>query len=257
MSKKYLIIEDEPISAMYLKSMILKLKSDVEVCGPVSSVAGVVDLLTKENDFDLIFADIKIDGGTVFDAFSRCVPNSFVVFTTAYDNYALKAFKNNGIDYLLKPIDIDELEDTLDRFERCSGSKYNQHKELMHRFANERVGPYKRRFLLNFRDELYMLETYNIAYFLKEDNGVVACDFSGKKYNLSYTMQQLESCLDPAGFFRVNRQYIINFKAIKNIYTSFLSKMRVSLKGCDDCNIIVSRDRSRGFREWIENIHDA
>lgn len=257
MSKKYLIIEDEPISAMYLKSLILKLKSDVEVCGPVSSVAGVVDLLTKENDFDLIFADIKIDGGTVFDAFSRCVPNSFVVFTTAYDNYALKAFKNNGIDYLLKPIDIDELEDTLDRFERCSGSKYNQHKELIHRLANERVGPYKRRFLLNFRDELYMLETYNIAYFLKEDNGVVACDFSGKKYNLSYIMQQLESCLDPAGFFRVNRQYIINFKAIKNIYTSFLSKMRVSLKGCDDCNIIVSRDRSRGFREWIENIHDA
>ena len=165
MSKKYLIIEDEPISAMYLKSMILKLKSDVEVCGPVSSVAGVVDLLTKENDFDLIFADIKIDGGTVFDAFSRCVPNSFVVFTTAYDNYALKAFKNNGIDYLLKPIDVDELEDTLDRFERCSGSKYNQHKDLMLRLANERVGPYKRRFLLNFRDELYMLETYNIAYF--------------------------------------------------------------------------------------------
>lgn len=209
--KKVLIIEDELLSAKRLKKMILDIDDTLEVDGPLQSVKDVVEYMQAHDDYDLVFSDIRLLDGDVFMAFQKVLPSSLVIFTTAYDEYAMQAIKSNGIDYLLKPIDEDGLREAMKKVGNLTSSNGK----------------------------------------LKSVIDMLVTTSSGESYCLSVTIQELESQLDPDKFFRLNSQYLVNIAALKKISPFFNSKLIVQLFHCSDRNIIVSKERAVLFKEWL------
>lgn len=249
--KKVPIIEDEHYSAMRLKKLIGDLDDTLEIVGPLKCVDEVVAELQNHNNYDLLFADIRLADGDVFDAFREVMPASFVIFTTAYDEYALQAIKHNGLDYLLKPIDFKELCAAVQKLELLQAPRQQEHTNSLAGVMKE-AHPYRERFLVSKGDELKMLSVDDICYISKEENRVVAYTADGLPYPLSLTMTDLEQELNPDKFFRINRQYITHIEGIQRISLFFSSKLKVRLKGCPDDNIVVSKEKSKQLKEWLD-----
>ncbi len=243
--KKVLIIEDELLSAKRLKKKILDIDDTLEVDGPLQSVKDVVEYLESHDDYDLIFSDIRLLDGDVFMAFLKVLPSSFVIFTTAYDEYAMQAIKSNGIDYLLKPIDEDELRDAMKKVSSLTANS-SKLKAVVDKLVR-----YKERLLVYKGGDMVSLQVSDILYFYKEGRNMVVTTVSGDAYGLSATIQDLEPQLNPDKFFRLNRQYLVNIKALKKISPFFNSKLIVQLFHCNDNNIIVSKERAVLFKEWL------
>lgn len=248
--RKVLIIEDDFFSAKRLKKLIMDIDDMVDVHGPLKSVNDVVEELSVNNDYDLIFSDIRLLDGDVFEAFRKVRPNSFVIFTTAYDEYAMQAIKNNGFDYLMKPISFKELCAAMDKFKMFKTAHEEVHSKLNGLLNDTRQ--YRERFLVSKGDELVMLYTDDISYIYKTDNHVLAFTEDGSSYSLTMNMADLELALDPDKYFRINRQYIANIKGIKKISLFFSSKLIVKLKGCDDDNIVISKEKTGLFKKWLD-----
>lgn len=248
--KKILIIEDDFFSAKRLKKLIMDVNDTVDIHGPLRSVDDVVDVLSVSNDYDLIFSDIRLVDGDVFEAFRKVRPESFVIFTTAYDEYAMQAIKNNGLDYLMKPIDFKELCAAMDKFKMFKTAHKEVHSKLDGLLDDTRQ--YRERFLVSKGDELVMLYTDDISYISKTDHHVLAFTEDSTSYSLPMSMADLEMTLDPDKFFRINRQYIANIKGIKKISLFFSSKLIVKLKGCDDDNIVISKEKTGQFKKWLD-----
>lgn len=248
--KKILIIEDDFFSAKRLKKLIMDSDDMVDIHGPLKSVNDVVEELSVNNDYDLVFSDIRLVDGDVFEAFHKVKPNSFVIFTTAYDEYAMQAIKNNGLDYLMKPIDFKELCAAMDKFKMFKTAHEEVHSKLNGLLNDTRQ--YRERFLVSKGDELVMLYTDDISYLYKTDNHTLAFTEDGSSYSLTMSMADLELALDPDKFFRINRQYIANIKGIKKISLFFSSKLIVKLKGCDDDNIVISKEKTGQFKKWLD-----
>lgn len=246
--KKILIIEDEPVSAARLKRLVTDIDDTLTIDGPLATVGEVADTLGTANDYDLIFADIRLGNQLVFDAFQTVVPKCFVVFTTAYDEYALEAFRNNGIDYLLKPVDPDELRRAISKARRTDGGSAADGR--LGRTAAQMEAHYRRRLLVSKGDELIPLQTDNIS-FVRKDDSVRIYLSDGSSYSTQYTLNDLEQMLDPDEFFRINRQYIASIGSFEKIRNSFNSKLTVRLKGCADDNIVVSKDKSAQLKDWL------
>ena len=249
--KKVLIIEDDNFSARRLKRLIMDIDDTVDVHGPLKSIMEVTEELTLHNDYDLIFSDIRLADGDVFEAFSRVMPQSFVIFTTAYDEYAMEAIKNNGIDYLLKPIDADELRAAIEKLRLNRETQQPTVANRIKSVSND-THQYHERFLIPKGDELCIIYADNISYINMKDNRIIALTDDGTSHPLPMTMNELEQALDPTKFFRINRQYIANIKSIKKISLFFSSKLKVKLKGCDDDNIVISKEKAALFKKWIE-----
>ncbi len=249
--KKILIIEDDHFSAKRLKRLVMDIDDTVDIHGPLKSIAEVTDKLSESNDYDLIFSDIRLVDGNVFEAFRKIKPKSFVIFTTAYDEYAMQAIKNNGLDYLMKPIDPKELSAAMDKLKMLTSDKEEINGKL-DGLLNDTRHQYRERFLVNKGDELIMLYTDDINYISKTDNHVLAFTENGTSYPLSMSMADLEQTLDPDKFFRINRQYIANIKGIRKISLFFSSKLIVKLKGCDDDNIVISKEKTAQFKKWLD-----
>lgn len=228
---KVLIIEDEPVGAERLRKLILEIDDSISVFGPLRTVNDVKAALRMSNDYDLIISDIRLGGHIVFEAFKETFPNSFVIFTTAFDEYAIQAFKNNGIDYLLKPIDANELHTAIDKARRLSmkDKQVIGLKELVHEDGLN----IHHHLLIPKGDELVLIDTNEISYIIK-DTEVRAYLFNGQSFNLPYGLGDLENMLDPNTFFRLNRQYIANRESLKRINMFFNSKLKVKLKNCED-----------------------
>lgn len=248
--KKILIIEDDFFSAKRLKKLIMDVNDTVDIHGPLRSVDDVVDELSVSNDYDLVFSDIRLVDGDVFEAFRKVKPNSFVIITTAYEEYAMQAIKNNGFDYLMKPISFKELCAAMDKFKMFKTAHEEVHSKLNDLLNDTRQ--YRERFLVSKGDELVMLYTDDISYIYKTDNHVLAFTEDGSSYSLTMNMADLELALDPDKFFRINRQYIANIKGIKKISLFFSSKLIVKLKGCDDDNIVISKEKTGLFKKWLD-----
>lgn len=248
--KKILIIEDDFFSAKRLKKLIMDVNDTVDIHGPLRSVDDVVDELSVSNDYDLVFSDIRLVDGDVFEAFRKVKPNSFVIFTTAYEEYAMQAIKNNGFDYLMKPISFKELCAAMDKFKMFKTAHEEVHSKLNGLLNDTRQ--YRERFLVSKGDELVMLYTDDISYIYKTDNHVLAFTEDGSSYSLTMNMADLELALDPDKFFRINRQYIANINGIKKISLFFSSKLIVKLKGCDDDNIVISKEKTGLFKKWLD-----
>lgn len=246
--KKVLIIEDERISAIRLEKLIREIDDTIEVEGPLASVSEVVEHLRRHNDYDLIFADIRLSDSDVFTAFQEIMPASFVIFTTTYDEYAMQAIKNHGIDYLLKPIDEKDLRQAIQKL--SLGVKENTGK--LHQVMGD-MTHYKERLIVYKGEELIPLQVSEILYFSKESKELLCMTAEGKQYHVrNMTMQDLEEQLNPEKFFRLNRQYFIHIRALKQITPFFNSKLKVRLCYCLDEEILVSRERSVLFKKWLE-----
>ena len=250
---KALIIEDERPAALRLTKLIQQQNPNAEIIEVIDSVEAAVNWLNVSEQPDLIFMDIQLADGLSFDIFRQTEIKSPVIFTTAYDQYALKAFKVNSVDYLLKPIDPDELTKALEKYEQVyhQPSNYNL-ADLADLMKNIQQKKYRERFLVKTGQQFSYIPVENIAYFYSEDKIVCAKNKNGKRHILDYTLDQLEGCLDPDAYFRINRKYITQLSAIQKINTYFNSRLQLELQPSPSDAVIVSRERVSNFKDWLD-----
>jgi len=247
------IIEDERPAARRLQQLIGECLPTARIEGVADSVEGSLNWFRENPPPDLVFMDIQLADGTSFEIFEGVAVESPVIFTTAYDEYTLKAFKVNSIDYLLKPVKKEELKEALEKWESLrAGYQAGQIpvNELLQYLKSGRK-EYKKRFLVYVGDRIDVVEEQEIAYFFTEQKAVLLCTNGGKKYSVDHTLEELEQLLDPALFFRLNRQVISHLKAIKSIHQYFKGKLLVHLKPQELKEVVVSREKSPLFKQWL------
>ena len=197
--------------------------------------------------------DIQLADGLSFHIFSQVEVNTPVIFTTAFDQYTLKAFKVNSIDYLLKPIEPDELTAALEKYEGIYLQKPILSPTLLTQLKNALIQPtHKERFLIKVGQQLIYLRTENIRYFYSEESLVYAITYKNKKHLIDYSLDQLEQLVPPKDFFRINRKIILHLEAIQKIYTYFNGRLKLDISPNQDLEPIVSRDRVSDFKQWLD-----
>jgi len=253
---RIVIVEDEPVSARNLARLLNKLDDSITIITILNSVEESVTWFnTAENDFDLVFMDIRLADGLSFDIFKSVNLLKPVIFVTAYNDYAIQAFKNNGIDYILKPFEDDEVEHALNKFINLTSlpARVNDKvnfDQLINQIT-ESAKQFKKSFLVHFRDKLIPLETEKIAWFYTANELVYAHTVDSRQYIVDFTMEQLEQQLDMNRFFRANRQFIVNRKEILEIAFYFNGRLVVKIKPEPPESIIISKARTPEFKIWM------
>lgn len=249
---KYLIIEDEAPAYKELKRMMDDLRPQFRMSGWAQSVAQSVELI-RSQEFDLILSDISLADGLCFEIFERTAIDIPVIFTTAYDEFAIKAFKVNGIDYLLKPIEKEDLSRAIERFERKCALTSSSAK--MAHLRNEYINAVpKRRFLIQSGPSYIHVPTDSAAYFYSEDKYTYIHLFSGKRHIVDYTLDKLEEILDPEIFFRISRNCILNINSVKRCGRLLGGRLKVHCHPDIPMELHVSRNRAKNFLDWIDGI---
>ncbi len=251
MKNDYIIIEDEHLAAEELQRMMRKLRPDYHLIGIGDSIRKTCQLLNNSSP-NLILADIRLSDGLSFDIFFQIATDTPIIFTTAYDEYAIQAFRNNSVDYLLKPIDEEYLERALAKFE-----KYNQTtfavEHLQHAASEYQSHIIKTRFLVQIGDEFRHVETKNIAYFYSEEKYTYLYTTQNKKYIIPYTLDSLQNMIDNKQFFRISRNCICAIQGIARCSRYFSGRLCVQLKPESPANIIVSRSRAADVLNWMDD----
>ena len=246
--KRIYLVEDEPLAFKRLSKLILELEPNWEIVGHADSVESAVAYLATEAMPDLLFMDIQLADGISFSIFEKVEIKCPVIFTTAYDEYALKAFKVNSIDYLLKPIDVDELCLAISKFKERSSNVLPDLTQLLQGIQGTKN--YRTRFLLTKGDALIPVEVAEIAYIIAEDKLVFLYQRSGVKSIFPFTLDELSSHLDPRFFFRVNRSIIAQRSAIQKAELHFNGKIKIHLLPNTEAEQFVSREKAGAFKEW-------
>ena len=251
---KVIIIEDEARTANELKNMLLAIDNDIQVEAILGSVSRALDWFAHHPMPELIFSDIELGDGLSFELFRKINIEVPVIFCTAFDEYAIRAFESNSIDYLLKPIDEVMLQKSLEKYWRLKEQLIKGEQRLlnMDRVIDQIQIAYKQTILVNYREKIIpvKLQDVGLIYTL---NGLVYVELSdNKRYPIPYTLEQLDSMLDPQQFFRANRQFILNRDFIENIEHYFNRKLYVTSKIAAPEKIIVSRVKSQSFLQWLE-----
>jgi len=251
---KTLIIEDEAPAFRRLQRILEEIEEKIEIIEVIDSVEESVKWLKNHQLPDLIFMDIQLADGLSFEIFNEIEINTPVIFTTAYDEYTLKAFKVNSIDYLLKPINKELLKDSLEKYKRLNSGSNHDHVDISQilKQINPEQKRYKSRFLVKVRDQLISIESKNIAYFYTENGLVYSITKSGKKFMMDYTLDELEDCLEPQMFYRLNRQFISSFDAISKSYQWDKGKLKVDLEPAFNDVVLISRDKASDFKKWLD-----
>jgi DNA-binding LytR/AlgR family response regulator len=249
---RFLIVEDEYPAAKRLSQLILKMRPGTEICGTLDSVESTLQWLKDNPAPDLAFFDIQLGDGLSFDIFQQSPFMGPVVFTTAYDQYTLKAFKQDSVDYLLKPIEEEELAAALQKFDRRQQSPNMLSPDVLQSLVNSLSKPqYQSRFIIKIGQQLSYIATEEIQYFYSED-GIVFAQLEGKKrHALDYTLDALEPLLDPASFFRLNRKVIAHIQSVQKVAPFFNGRLLVTLRPAADFEVAVSRDRASDFKRWL------
>lgn len=250
--KKILILEDEKLNSERIKRLILKIRPNAEIVGVLASVKTTVSWLSENQSPDLIMMDVQLADGMSFEIFNLAEVNCPIIFTTAYDEYAVKAFKYNSIDYLLKPIEKDELEAAIVKFENSLQTSSNPQPKIEELLAYMQPKEYRNRFLIPYRDGYRKINVEDIAYFYSNMNVNYATLFNGEEVVVSQTLETLEQELDPKNFFRANRQYIIHVNSIENVHNFFNGKLKLKIKCSKDEDILVSRTKASFFKLWLD-----
>lgn len=242
-----LIIEDELPAQEELVRMLRKHFPAIRIVGILGSVRDSAGWLRK-NTADLIFMDIQLSDGSCFDIFTVLDVRTPVIFTTAYDQYALKAFKVNSVDYLLKPVDEDELVAAVGKLDY----KYDRIKSLIESFTPV-PGRYKTRISVKTGDVYGFLLMDEVSYFMSDDGFTFVVTTDEKRHIVDYSIGELEAQLDPKFFFRVTRGCIVSINSIKKIEMYFNSRLKITLKGRDNVSLVISRVRVKDFLNWIDD----
>jgi DNA-binding LytR/AlgR family response regulator len=252
---KILIIEDEAPAARRLAGLVRDAQPDAEILEIIDSVESAVKWLATHRTPALIFMDIQLADGLSFDIFGRVEVKAPVIFTTAYDEYALKAFKVNSVDYLLKPVDPEELSNSLRKLQTLRDQFAPPLDTAVLRSLVQSLRPdqpqFKTRFLVRFADKLVFIQADDIAYFIAEDKYVFVITRDNKKYPLDHTLDELDTMLDPSVFFRLNRKFISHLISIQSIHTYFNGKLKLHLVPAEPEEVTVSRERAAFFKKWL------
>lgn len=248
-----IIIEDEKPSARRLQRMLESLEMKTQVM--LHSVEESIQWFQNNEHPDLIFLDIQLSDGLSFEIFEAIEIKSAVIFTTAYDEYALQAFKLNSIDYLLKPIDKEELNVAVKKYkERLPKNHavtldFNEIKKLL---VNPIDREYKKRFSVKVGQHLKLINIDDIECFYSENKGTYLHTNEGRNYLLDTTLELLEDELEPQNFFRINRKFFVNINAIKDMVSYTNSRLQIKLNSYSDQDVIVARERVKDFKNWLE-----
>ncbi len=245
-----IIVEDEKHARDNLEKLLTELEPGIDIQAKLDSVRGAVDWL-KTHDTDLIFLDIHLADDLSFKIFEQTEVKAPVIFTTAYDQYALRAFKVNSLDYLLKPIDREELAQSLEKYHATRPAQPAFDVERLMQMIRQPLPNYQQRFLVTRREKILSVKAEDIAYFEGEDRYVYLVKRDGNRFIVEYKLADLEDLLDPAHFFRLNRSYIAHFEAIDKITVLSKSRVKVDLKPAAPREVIVSTEQTRSFKAWL------
>lgn len=251
---KVLIVEDEPIAAQRLTDMLLELVEGVQVVQVVDSVETCVALLKKDTDLDLIFMDIELGDGRSLDIFDKVRIDIPIIFITAYQEHALKAFKQNSVDYLMKPLHRSELQAALEKYRRLHSQQRALQKNVLQFLKDWKIPEepqHKDRFLAKAGTRMISVPARNIAYFYTKDKCQFIKTGTNEDLIIDKTLDELECELDSKHFFRANRQFILNYNHIEKVQTWLSGKIKVQVRPAAYEEIIVSRLRAADFKKWL------
>jgi len=248
---KVVIIEDEKPAARRLGRMLSEI--NIEPIAMLHSVEEAVNWLHTHEHPELLFLDIQLSDGLSFEIFEEVEVKSAIIFTTAYDEYALKAFKLNSVDYLLKPIDSDELENAVNQYKNLQASNGNQtiNIDQIKSLISSSQKNYKKRFTVKIGQHLKMISVDAIECFYSENKATHIHTINNRSYLIEDSLEQLEVKLQPEIFCRVSRKYFVNINAIKDIISYSNSRLKITLESFSESEIIVSRERVKDFKNWI------
>ena len=251
---KVLIIEDEAPAYRRLNTLLTKAHPDMEVIEVIDSVSEAVKWLRNHSTPSLIFSDIQLADGLSFEIYKQIDVSCPIIFTTAYDEYMMDTFETNGIDYLLKPIEEPALNRSIAKFRKLTENGHSQQSPIDNLLSvlEKKERKYKDRFLVKVGSKLVPVLTADVAYFQSADGSTEMILDSGKKLIVDQTLDQLETVLNPSQFFRFNRQFIGNIGSIDSIHQYFKGKLKLKLKPNPKADVIVSREKARSFKNWID-----
>lgn len=247
---KILIIEDEEVAVRNLMRLLQEIQPDIEVVDIVPSISEAVEWFLCPKPIDLIFLDIQLSDGNSFDIFRQIQIETPVIFTTAFDEYALKAFELNSVDYLLKPIHPKKLEKALEKHKNHHQTDKNRlnYADLIVQYTN--TSAFKSRFLVKSGQHLISIEKEQIAYFMKDDI-ILLVTQDNHRYAINFSLDELEKCLNPDDFFRINRKLIIYRHSFNKVISYFKGKLKIELTPTYESEIIISQERASLLKKWL------
>ena len=246
-----IIIEDEKLSADHLTNLLKRIDPDLSILAVFDSVRSSIEAFRKGLRADLLFLDIHLGDGLSFEIFNEISLDTPIIFTTAYDEFAIRAFKLNSVAYLLKPVGMEDLREALEKHARLSRSNWQVMMENIvssYRVMNRQ---YKKRFMVRTGDTIVSVKAEDISHFIFEDGIVILVTCDNHQYPVDFTLEQLDEMLDPTSFFRINRKVIIAISAIRKSGAYFNSRLKISAPLLHADHSIVSRERVAGFKEWL------
>lgn len=249
---RILLVEDEYQARQNLLAALQPLLPEAKIVGQTDSVSATVDWLGRNPPPDLVFLDIQLADGLSFEIFDHGELTCPVIFTTAFDQYALRAFKLNSIDYLLKPIEPEELRAALDKFRRQQLAPVARMRDLLSGIGNPTAPQYRQRFLIKRGRGLGYLPVSETTHLYGENGLVYAVDAEGRRHVIDLTLERAETELDPNDFFRINRAQLIHLASIEKIHTWFNHRLKLELRPATDLESVVSRDRVKSFKAWLD-----
>ncbi|MBA4410387.1 MAG: DNA-binding response regulator [Odoribacter sp.] len=247
---KAIILEDETRAANHLERLLAKVAPEITVISKLESVRDGVKYLRNNPEPDLIFSDIQLADGLSFEIYNLVSVRCPIIFTTAYDHYAIEAFQTNGIDYLLKPIEEERLRQAIVKAEHFSPGLVLEKILSLNNPASEKV--YKSRFMVKVGDKIKSVPVEDILVFYSQEKASFIRTTDKHSFCIDYALDQLEPMLDPEKYFRINRKYIVSIAACSNILAWTNSRLRLKIDGIDDSDIIVARERVMEFKNWLD-----
>jgi DNA-binding LytR/AlgR family response regulator len=249
---KILIVENELPAAEKLVRLLRKIDRTIVITDIIETVEGTVTRLQEGPLPDLILMDIQLDDGLCFEIFETINIDTPVIFTTAYDEYTLKAFKVNSLDYLLKPVEENALKASLDKFKKLYADKSTFRSDFR-QLINEFRDQYKGRFLIRIGEKFKSVPLKEISYFHISEKSTFISDLQGQDYGVDYSLEQLEGILDPHKFFRINRDCIVNIDSITLMHSYSSSRLQLNIRNMEKSELfVVSREKVAGFKKWID-----
>lgn len=248
---RVVIIEDETAAAQNLAAILHKVRPDVEIVDTIDTVVDSVEFFRSTPQLDLVFMDIHLADGASFRIFDYVKISTPIIFTTAYDQYAIEAFKVNSIDYLLKPINEEAVKRAIDKWQLLTSIERNDYASRISQIAEEQKAV-QQTFLVHFRDKIIPLKTDDIAFIHTFEERVTAYCHTGEKYQMDQTLEALQSKLPSKDFFRANRQFILSRKAVKELSVWFGSRLSATLTIETPERIVIPKAKVQDFKEWIK-----
>ena len=255
--RRVVIVEDETAAAVNLRNMLTSLIPDVEIVEVLESVEESVEFFQGDVDADVVFMDIHLADGDSFRIFNRVDISIPIIFTTAYDEYALEAFKVNSIDYILKPYKEEDLRRALDKLERLTVGERTTQKDSREKMVREVHGDNMQTMLLRYKDKLIPVTADEVAFFYTSEERVTVTTLKGDCYPVDKTLESLSQQLSPEKFFRANRQFIVSRRAVKDIAVWFGSRLALNLTIETPEKIIISKARVPEFKHWLMDVTSA